>query len=382
MSESTPQEPVTTPRKRRSCLGMFARFMLYSLVLLVVLAAGAALGAYMIYDHVTRPGTEGETIRIQIPEGATGQQTGEILAQEELVEHPLFFRLAIRLDKTGKPIKHGTYDLQKGLSPTQLLHRLQEGPDVTISEYKITIPEGLTLRQMSELFPDPQAFLAAAQDPARIGLLGVPAASLEGFLMPDTYFFDKPPGEAEVIDRMLGHFQQEYARLLVAIPDAASRDLIEVVTVASLVEEESRVDEERPLVAAVVYNRIKRGMPLDMDSTLQYALDKYGQRLLDRDKEVDSPYNTYRNAGLPPGPISNPGSAALRAALQPADAEYLYFVSNADGKTHTFSTTLSEHNQAVARYRREIANQRRELKKQGDHAEHADEKEEAPALTP
>jgi UPF0755 protein len=355
--------------------------MLYMLVLLAVLAAGAALGAYMIYDHVTRPGTGGETVRVEIPEGVTGLQAGEILAREDLIEHPLFFRLAIRLDNESKPIKHGSYELQKGLSPTQLLHELQDGPDITISNHKITIPEGLTLRQMSALFSNPQAFVEAATDPTRISLLGIPATSLEGFLMPNTYFFDEPPNEAEVVDRMLTHFQREYEKLVQAIPAADARDLVDVVTVASLVEEESRVDEERPLVAAVVYNRIRRGMPLDMDSTLQYALDKYGQRLLDRDKEVESPYNTYRNAGLPPGPISNPGAAALRAALQPADVEYLYFVSNADGKTHTFSTTLTEHNQAVARYRREIAAQRRELREQGNHAENANE-DETPALTP
>lgn len=381
MSEPAAQNAATPPKKRRSCVGVFARLMLYMLVLLAVLAAGAALGAYMIYDHVTRPGTGGETVRVEIPEGVTGLQAGEILAREDLIEHPLFFRLAIRLDNESKPIKHGSYELQKGLSPTQLLHELQDGPDITISNHKITIPEGLTLRQMSALFSNPQAFVEAATDPARISLLGIPATSLEGFLMPNTYFFDEPPNEAEVVDRMLTHFQREYEKLVQAIPAADARDLVDVVTVASLVEEESRVDEERPLVAAVVYNRIRRGMPLDMDSTLQYALDKYGQRLLDRDKEVESPYNTYRNAGLPPGPISNPGAAALRAALQPADVEYLYFVSNADGKTHTFSTTLTEHNQAVARYRREIAAQRRELREQGNHAENANE-DETPALTP
>jgi len=380
MSGTTAQAADGAPHKGRSCAGIVARLVLYTLVLLVLLAAGAALGAYMIYDHVTRPSVGGESVRVEIPEGVTGQQAGEILAREDLIEHPLFFRLAIRLDEAAKPIKHGTYDLQKGLSPTQLLHKLQEGPDITISEHKLTVPEGLTLRQMAGLFADPQAFLAAARDPARIEQLGIAAPSLEGFLMPDTYFFDEEPSETDAIDRMLRHFQQEYEKLLQAVPGAAARDLMEVVTVASLVEEESRVDEERPLVAAVVYNRIERGMPLDLDSTLQYALDKYGQRLLDRDKAVDSPYNTYRNAGLPPGPISNPGTAALRAALQPAEAEYLYFVSNADGKTHTFSVTLAEHNRAVARYRREISAQRREQNKQGDHAENVEE--ETPALAP
>jgi UPF0755 protein len=355
---------------------------MYTIALLLVLAAGAALGGYMIYDHVTRPGVGGESVRVQIPEGVTGSRAGAVLAEADLVEHPLFFRLAIRLDTSGESIKHGTYDLQRGLSPTQLLHRLQEGPDITVSEYKITIPEGLTMKQMAELFPNPQAFLTAAQDPERIAALGIAAPSLEGFLMPNTYYFDKKPDEADVIDRMLHQFQEEYRRLLETIPDAADRDLMEVVTVASLVEEESRVEDERPLVAAVIYNRLDSGIALYMDSTLQYALGKYGQRLLDRDKEIDSPYNTYRNAGLPPGPISNPGVASLRSAMQPAEADYLYFVSNADGKTHTFSSTIAEHNRAVARFRREIAVQRRELNRQDHDAEQAKEEIEPPALTP
>ncbi len=379
MSEAAPQQTVPPPR-RRSCARTLLRLTVYTLVLLLLLTAGAALGAYMIYDHVTRPSVGGEAVRVEIPEGVTGARAGDILYRQDLVEHPLFFRLAIRLDQSGQSIKHGTYDLQHGLSPTQLLQRLQEGPDITISEHKITIPEGLTLKQMAQLFPDPDAFLAAATDPGRIAALGIAANSLEGFLMPDTYFFDEQPEEAQVVDRMLEHFDDIYEKAVATIPEAAGRDLVEVVTVASLVEEESRVDEERPMVAAVVYNRLQRGMPLDMDSTLQYALDKYGQRLLDRDKEVESPYNTYRNAGLPPGPISNPGAAALRAALAPADVDYLYFVSNADGKTHTFSATLAEHNRAVARYRREIAEQRRELQ-QEQHAEH-EEEQEAPTLTP
>ncbi len=380
MSEATLQE--SPKRGRRSCLGLFVRTVIYSAALVVLLAAVGALGAYMVYDHVTRPGVGGAAVKLEVPEGETGAQVGELLAREGLVYHPWFFRLAIRLDKSGKSIKHGTYELQHGLSPTQLLHRLQEGPDINVSEYRLTIPEGLTLQQMAELFDDPQAFLAAARDPARIATLGISAPTLEGFLMPNTYFFAEKPAEADVVDRMLHHFQEEYARLVAEIPGATTRDLMEVVTVASLVEEESRVEEERPLVAAVVFNRIKAGMPLDMDSTLQYALTKYGQRLLDRDKEVDSPYNTYRNAGLPPGPISNPGVASLRAALQPADVNYLYFVSNADGKTHTFSATLTEHNRAVARFRREIAAQRLEQKKQENNAEQTDKTEETPTVAP
>jgi UPF0755 protein len=148
--------------------------------------------------------------------------------------------------------------------------------------------------------------------------------------------------------------------LLTAIPGAERYDKLSIVTVASLIEEEAKISEERPLVAAVLYNRIEKGMPLQMDSTLQYALGKYGQRMLDSDKEIDSPYNTYRNKGLPPGPISSPGVDSLRAALAPAQRDYLYFVSNADGTSHTFSSTYEDHLKAVSQFRRDIAVQRQE----------------------
>ena len=182
--------------------------------------------------------------------------------------------------------------------------------------------------------------------------------------MPNTYYFDEAPDSAKLLRRMLDQFKADFAVLQAEHPEAAA-DPVRVVTIASLIEEEARVDEERALVSSVIHNRLEQGRALQMDSTLQYALNKYGQRLLNEDKDVDSPYNTYKYPGLPPGPIANPGVASLRAALAPAESDFLYFVSNADGKTHTFSKTLREHEAAVAKFRREIREQRRELQQQG-----------------
>ena len=364
----TNAEKDTQPRKKRSCL----RFLVKSVVLLVVLVlvAGSIAGVagYLVYDHVTRPGSPGDTVSMTIPEGLTGGEVGVLLAGHGLVEHELFFRLAIRLDDSGRPIKHGYYELPTGLSPLELLHHLQEGtqwradPQTLPDELRITIPEGLTIAQMAALFDNPAAFEEAAADPALIARLGLDVPNLEGFLMPNTYFFSKKPDERAVVERMFEQFMRDYTRLVREFPEAASRDLLEVVTIASLIERESRVEEERPLVAAVIYNRLEKGMRLELDCTLQFALNKYGERMLHEDKETDSPYNTYRYGGLPPGPICSPGVACLRAALNPADADYLFFVSNADGRTHTFSRTMSEHLEAVRRFRREIAVQRRALR--------------------
>jgi UPF0755 protein len=311
----------------------------------------------------------GQTVRVTIRPGATGREAGAVLARHGLIYHREFFRLALYLDKSQGTIKHGDYDLPRGLSPTQLLHMLYEGSNVKVTadqipdDRKVTVPEGLSLQQAAQLFDDPDAFIAAASDTALIARLGVEADTLEGFLMPDTYFFDKPPTEREVVERMVEHFADTYNALKDEISEAADADVLTVVTVASLIEREARTDEERPVISAVIHNRLKRNIPLALDCTLQFALRKYGQRMLNEDKEVDSPYNTYLFAGLPPGPIASPGEACLRAALLPADVDYLYFVSNADGKTHTFSKTLREHEEARARYNQEMAKQRREQRR-------------------
>jgi UPF0755 protein len=348
------------PKSKRSCARVLFRLFLFGAVLLMLCIAAAGFGAYLIYDHVTGKGTAGVPVRVEIPPGVSANQAGQVLANVGLVDHELLFRLAVRLDNVKKPIKQGFYDVPQGLSPTEILRMLQQGPNVSDARFKVTVAEGQTIKQTAKQFKDPEAFVKAASNPELIGAIGVKAPTLEGFLMPDTYFFDKEPGPEEIVRRMVEHFEKQYAALAAEVPGASERDTLEVVSVASLVEEESRVKDERPMVAAVIYNRIKKNMPLDFDSTLQFALDKYGARLVDSDKQIDSPYNTYRNAGLPPGPISSPGVGSLRAALQPAQVDFLFFVSNADGKTHTFSTTLEDHNKAVAKFRREIAIQRKE----------------------
>jgi UPF0755 protein len=328
--------------------------------LLLLGAAACGVIAFVVYDNVLLPGKPGETVNVTIPVGATGRDVGRILQQAALLDHEAYFRLALKYDGANKPIRSGIYELPRGLSALELLHRLYEGPTRPLEDNKVTIAEGLSLAQAAAEFPHPDAFVEAASDPALIARLGLQTKTLEGFLMPSTYFFAKPPTERQVAERMVDQFEKVWAKLVQTFPDAAQRDRLEVVTVASLVEKEAKVPEERPKVAAVIYNRLKQNMPLQLDSTLQYALNKYGQRMLDVDKEVDSPYNTYKHPGLPPGPISSPGLDSMRAALQPAQEEYLYFVSNADAKTHTFSKSMDEHLKAVARYRREIAKQRQE----------------------
>jgi len=359
--------PNAEPERKRSLVLLVLRLVLFLICLSAVAAIAAGFFLFLAYLHVVQPGVPGEKAPVTIPEGATGTEVGQVLKDAGVVERAWFFRLALRLDKSGKPVKHGRYVVPQGLSPMEVLHLLQEGPNRFLApeeipaELKITVPEGMSIAQAAGLLDEPDAFIEAASDPALIARLGVDTPTLEGFLMPNTYYFEQKPSAHDVVERMLGQFEKEYAALLDEVPEASEYDKLAVVTVASLIEEEARVADERATIAAVIYNRIDKGMPLQLDSTLQYALKKYGQRLLYEDLEADSPYNTYKHAGLPPGPVSSPGVASLRAALSPANVDYLYFVSNADGATHTFSATEAEHLKAVRRFRREIAPQRRSL---------------------
>ena len=339
----------------------------WALLFLGVLAAG--LTAFIVYDYVTRPGIKGAAVEVVVPPGASGRDIGRLLAEHDLVEYEGFFRLALQVDGSNKIIKHGAYELYKGLSATELLHLLYEGPSrhLLANQVRVTIPEGLSIPQVAELLGYGTKFIEAAKNPELIKKLGIEAENLEGFLMPNTYFFDKQPEPDALIERMGEQFEKEHDTLLKAHPGAKHLDKRYVVTVASIVERETPADDERPLVAKVIYNRVKKEIPLQMDSTMQFALNKYGERMLYTDMETESPYNTYMNRGLPPGPICRPGMSSLSAAMAPANVEYLYFVSNADGHTHTFSKTLDEHNRAVARFRREIAPQRQAVKQgEGD----------------
>lgn len=360
-----PQETPPQPKRRYRWLGI-ALAVFFTMAVLIAAVAGVA--AFIVYDNLEREGTAGEVVRVTIPRGASGERIGTILHEAGLVAQPVYFRLAARMQPEGI-IRSGHYDLPQGLSARQLLELLYAGPSEEDlgDQIRVRIPEGWPLDVLARQFDDPKAFLEAARDPELITTLGIEAETLEGFIMPDTYFFTEEPDPAALVARAVRQFQRTWERLAAEYPEAAAElGPLRAVTIAALIEREARTDEERAKVAGVIFNRLARRMTLDMDSTLQYLSGRWGERVLNADKDIVSPYNTYRNPGLPPGPIVSPGEASLRAALNPAEHDYLYFVSNADGITHTFSRTLQEHNRAVARFRQEIAVQRAEQRARGD----------------
>jgi UPF0755 protein len=220
--------------------------------------------------------------------------------------------------------------------------------------HQVTIPEGLAGQQIAELLADRglvdrDRFVSLLRDRETLGRFGLEGESLEGYLFPDTYRVVKGLNEEAIAQRMVRRFQEMFGPEEQARARELQMTVPEVVTLASLIEREAHVPEERPLISSVFHNRLRRGMPLQSDPTVMYALSRFSGRLTKANLQAPSPYNTYLRQGLPPGPIANPGRASIMAALYPASSRYLYFVSKNDG-THAFSTTLREHDARVRRY--------------------------------
>ncbi len=292
---------------------------------------------------------------LDFEKGRSARGVVDGLRRHGLVRSALPIRLACRLFYPGERFKAGEYEFSPPLAPKDVLFQIFRG---RIHLLPITIPEGLTGRDIGELLrPGDEkgqaAFRLALLDVSLVADMDNRAKDLEGYLFPDTYLLPRKATEAELVAAMVAEFRKvfdEGRRLRAAELGMSVRN---VVTLASLIEEETALPEERPLVSAVFHNRLRIGMKLDCDPTVIYALkleNKYTGRLLLRDLKSPSPYNTYVRPGLPPGPISNPGKSAIDAALNPAAEKYLYFVLQGDG-SHRFSRTLGEHLDAVRNYR-------------------------------
>jgi len=294
----------------------------------------------------------GPSTRVIIPRGSTFADAADSLSKANLVGWRKMFRVYARVTGGDRNIKPGTYLLKHGTPWKDIISALHGGHGLVNT---ITIPEGYTISQITPLLARTlkvpvESVQAAVRDTALLARLDVPNPTLEGYLFPDTYAFPLGTTASQAVREMVYDFERRWK------PDwdAKAADLKinrnDLVTMASIVEREARVPEERPVIAAVYYNRLRKGMLLQADPTVQYALGHHVGRVLYKDLAVASPYNTYIHKGLPPGPVASPGVASLAAAANPANVPYLYFVASRDGH-HEFRMTLQEHTSAIREVR-------------------------------
>ncbi|WP_232381062.1 endolytic transglycosylase MltG [Paenibacillus tianjinensis] len=329
------------------------------LIVILLLALAGGGGAWYIWNGMQPVEPAGPAVTFTIEKGMGSSEIADLLEENGIIRNGLLFKGYLKWVKEGSSFKAGTYTASPGDSYDQLIARLNAGDVVKEETVVFTIPEGFTAAQVADKLAEAwnqkaEVFLKVIDSGAGLAAadrLGIPVNAelrhrLEGYLFPETYELVKDSTPQEIVEAMLEQLEKK----LDSIPDWKTKldkrglSLHELLTVASLVEREVVVDEERPLVAGVIYNRLNKGQKLEIDATVQYLLDKQKERLLNKDLKVDSPYNTYKNTGLPPGPIASPGLASIQAALEPKASEYYFYVTKKDGSQgHLFGKTYKEH---------------------------------------
>jgi UPF0755 protein len=328
------------------------RFRLLLAAALALVALSGA-GAYALSRALAPVADQGEPVLFTVPSGATLQAIAGRLEAEGLIRNAGAVELLARYRNLGNALQAGEYRLSPASTPDEILDMLAQG---RVATHEVVVPEGFTAAMIAERLEsaglaDAGEFLAWVSDPASAAGHGVEGAGLEGYLFPETYRLPRGLTARETAAVFVDQFKKVWSEIE---PRARARNLSmhEVVTLASIVEKETGVSEERPLIAAVFLNRLKRGMRLETDPTVIYGIPDFDGNLRRSDLEnPDNPYNTYLIASLPPGPIASPGRSSLAAVVDPADVDYLYFVSRNDG-THRFSRTYREHVLAVNEFQK------------------------------
>lgn len=325
-------------------------FLLFSAFLI-----GAGVVAYSTHAYLQSPISETASSSkiIAIPKGVGLNRVTQILSENGLLQSPTRFRLLAQYRKLDSAIKAGEFEIQPQWTPDELLQHLVQGRGRL---HKVTIPEGLTFDET--ILRLEQAGLGAFEKFQRLKThlplrklvqLEPQVDSLEGFLFPETYFFSKNESEEDILAAMIEQFNQNYTPADRALAAKMGFSDYEIITLASIVEKETALEQDRSLVSAVFHNRLKRDMRLDSDPTVIYGIEDFDGNLTRKHLRTPTPYNTYKIFGLPPSPICNPGKASIQSTLHPANVNYLYFVARGDG-TSQFSTNLKAHNKAVYRY--------------------------------
>jgi uncharacterized YceG family protein len=327
--------------------------------LLALIAIGAAL---FLINKTFQPfhGEGSGSVAVNVPAGADAGEIGEVLERSGVVDSATFFQLNATLTGRRGKLRPGKYTLRRGMSYGDTIEALQQGPKVkVVKTVDVTVPEGLSIRETApklEDVPLEGSYVKAAQSPRvleRVRRLGAPRRvdTPEGFLFPATYTLVNGAPMRHLVDRQLAAFRQNMAKVDLGYAKRKNLTRYDVLIIASMVERETQVDRERPLVAAVIYNRLADGMTLGIDATIRYVEDNWTKPLKQSELERNTPYNTRINRGLPPTPIGSPGLASLKAAANPARKDYRFYVVKPCGKgAHVFTSTDAEFGRAVAAY--------------------------------
>lgn len=332
---------------------MVAIVVLISILILIATFVVIQIGPYNKNNK--------DDIVVDIPTGSTLSQVTNILKENNLIKNKTLFKLYVRVSNNTSKLKSGKYLFNQTYSNKKIIDDLSLGK-VYNDGVKITVPEGSTSFEIIDILTknklgEESTYEALINNPKEFSnefkfLDDEKITSLEGFLYPSTYYFDEKQSEKEILNHMLETFDSKYTEKLEKKQKELNKSLYEVVNLASIVEKEAVLDEDRPIIASVFYNRIEIGMPLQSDATIQYIFKERKKSITYDDLKIDSPYNTYRVQGLPPTPIANPGIKSMEAVLYPANTEYMYFVATIDGG-NTYSKTYEEHVKNVEQYRKD-----------------------------
>jgi len=326
-------------------------FVILTGILILIIIPGYFAADLYYYSITPTNLTKTEHKIFKIPQGQSLNRTVTELHSNNLINSPLKFKLIARLKKYDRRIIAGEYELSETMTPLAILEHLANG---NVRLHRLSIPEGFTIEQIASNvekagFCDKEDFIKASTDEKFAQTMQIPAKTFEGYLFPDTYFFSKDVSPKQIISSMVGQFKKIFRHEMESLAQENGFTKHEIVTLASIIEKETGAASERPLIASVFHNRLKKKMRLASDPTVIYGIKDFNGNITKKDLNTPTPYNTYIIKGLPPGPIANPGEESIKAALSPAKTTYLYFVSKKD-KTHKFSTTLGEHNRAVRKY--------------------------------
>lgn len=331
-------------KKQRLVLGCLG-------LMLIIIPAYFFADLYFFAHQPATGADDGAKVIFKISPGQSFRGIADHLFSQNIIASAIKFRTLARIQKADRKIIAGEYEISGGMTPLAILKTLTDG---SVRLHRLSIPEGFNLRQIAEKISeaglcDAQAFMDAAVNKSHVREMGINAKTFEGFLFPDTYYFSGDVSPQQIIFAMVGRFNEIFLPQWKIRAQEMGFSMLEIVTLASMIEKETGTANERPTIASVFHNRLRQNMRLASDPTVIYGIPDFNGNLTRKDLTTPTPYNTYMIKGLPPGPIASPGAASLHAALFPAQTEYLYFVAKKDG-THHFSTTLEEHNRAVRKY--------------------------------